>query len=359
MPTRSDVKWSQFKVGITVAIAVAILVVVIFATTGQTSWFTPRITIYTYVPDAGGMLPGANVNLEGVVIGNVTAIHLAEHPPEATKPVEVTMSVAKGHERWLRTDSKVVLGTAGPLGQTLVNISSGTLASPPASNGTVLPGEESTGINTLLVSSHDVVTNANLLLQRMGALMDQIQQGKGSIGALISSRELYDRMDAVVGNLQTLTASLNQGKGTAGKLLTDDTMYRKLDTALDNFNSLLASAQHGNGTAAKLINDPALYNNANQLVTSLHQTIAALNLGQGALGALLTNSPTSDKLKDSLAKLDAVLADIESGQGSASKLLHDPQLYNNLNSLSAETRSLMQAIRTNPKKYLTIHLDIF
>src|SRR6185437_12702279 len=227
LPTRSDVKWSQLKVGITVAIAVAVLVVVIFATTGQTSWFTPRITIYTFVPDAGGMLPGANVNLEGVVIGNVTAIHLAEHPPEVAKPVEVTMSVAKGHERWLRTNSKVVLGTAGPLGQTLVNISSGTLASPPATNGTVLPGEESTGINELLVSSHDVVTNANALLQRMGALVDQIQAGKGS----------------------------------TGKLLTDDGLYVKLDTALDNFNSLLASVQHGNGTAAKLINDPALYTN--------------------------------------------------------------------------------------------------
>ncbi|MGH9393742.1 MAG: MlaD family protein, partial [Terriglobales bacterium] len=172
------------------AVAVAILVAVIFATTGQTSWFTPRIHIFTFVSDAGGMLPGANVNLEGVVIGNVTGIHLAEHPPDAKKPVEVAMSVAKGHERWLRADSTVVLGTAGPLGQTLVNISAGTLAAPPAAEGSVLKGEESTGINQLLVSSHDVVTNAAALEGQIAQLLKQIQEGNGSIGALIYSREL-------------------------------------------------------------------------------------------------------------------------------------------------------------------------
>jgi phospholipid/cholesterol/gamma-HCH transport system substrate-binding protein len=117
--------------------------------------------------------------------------------------------------------------------------------------------------------------------------------------------------------------------------------------------------QHGNGTMAKLVNDPGLYNHADQLVSSLHQTVAALNSGQGAMGALLTNSPTSAKLKDALAQLDAVLTEMQSGKGTVSKLLKDPALYNNLNNLSAETRSLIQAIRTNPKKYLTIHLDIF
>ncbi|MGH9392577.1 MAG: MlaD family protein, partial [Terriglobales bacterium] len=108
-----------------------------------------------------------------------------------------------------------------------------------------------------------------------------------------------------------------------------------------------------------LISDPALYNNANQLVVSLHQTVAALNQGQGAIGALMTNSPSSANLKDALAKLDAVLGELESGQGSAAKLLRDPALYNNLNNLSTETRALIAAIRANPKKYLTIHLNIF
>lgn len=359
MPGRNELRWSQLRVGLTVAVAVVILIFGIFAVTGGVSWFSTRLRLITYVADAGGMRTGANVNLEGVTIGNVTQIRLAENPPDPTRPVEVVMSVSTAHARWLRTDSKVVLGTAGPLGETLVNISAGTLGAPPARDGTVLQGQPSTGINALLVSSHDVVTNANLLEQRVGQLLDQIQNGKGSVGQLLYSSQLYDRFNAVALNLQQLTTNLNQGKGTAGKLLTDETLYTKLNSTLDNLNQLLDTLQHGPGTAAKLINDPTLYNQATKLMASLQHTADAVNAGQGALGALMTNSPTSDKLKDSLSRMDALLTDLQNGKGTAGKLMNDPALYNNLNQLSTETRSLIQAIRTNPKKYLTIHLNIF
>ncbi|MGH9475344.1 MAG: MlaD family protein [Terriglobales bacterium] len=359
MPNRSELRWSQLRVGILVAIAAAVLVFVIFAVTGQSSWFTPRITIYTFVPDAGGMLSGASVNLEGVTVGNVTRIHLAEHPPDPKAPVEITMNVVDTHERWLRTDSTVELGTAGPLGQTLVNINAGTLKAPPAANGTVLPGEPSTGINSLLVSSHSVLEQATVLERQLGQMLDQIQGGKGSIGKLLYSTELYDRFDRTAQNLATLTANLNAGKGTAGKLLSNDTIYNKLNATLDNVNTLVVQLENGNGTMAKLIHDPSLYNHADQLMNGLHQTVQGINAGKGAMGALMTNSETSTKLKDALIRLDAVLAEVQSGQGTMGKLLHDPALYNNLNNLSVETRSLIQAIRTNPKKYLTIHLNIF
>ncbi|MGH9418178.1 MAG: MlaD family protein [Terriglobales bacterium] len=359
MAGRAELRWSQLRVGIVVAIAVAIIVFVIFASTGGSGWFASRMTLHTYVPDAGGMRPGASVNLEGVGIGNVTTIHLAESPPDAQNPVEVTMQVSEGHERWLRTNSTVELGTAGPLGETLVNISAGTLAAPPAHDGTVLPGAPSTGINQLLVSSHNVIQNANLMEQRIGQLLDQIQNGKGSLGKLLYSSELYDRFNDTALNLQHITAKLNSGQGTAGKLLNDASLYDNLNTTLANLNALLNSIQHGNGTAARLINDPSLYNNLNQVTTSLHQTIVALNAGHGALGALMTDSATSAKLKDSLARLDAVLQSLQAGQGTAGKLLTDQALYNNLTNLSAEARALIQAIRANPKRYLTIHLDIF
>ncbi len=359
MPARANLRWSQLKVGILVAVAAAILIVVIFALTGESGWFSPRLHLITYVNDAGGMRPGASVNLEGVGIGNVTAVHLAEHPPDPAQPVQIDMSVTQGHERWLRTNSTVVLGTAGPLGETLVNINAGTLQAPPARDGTVLPGEASTGINALLVSSHNLLTNANVLEERIGQILDQVQNGKGSLGQLFYSDQLYTRMNAIAGNLQVLTANLNRGQGTAGKLLTDDTLYTKINTTLDRLNATLDQVQHGSGTLGKLMNDPALYNHADQLVTGLNTTTGNLNAGRGALGALLTDSPTSAQLKDSLEKLDALLAGLQAGKGTMGKLFSDPTLYNHLDDVSTSTQALLDAIRANPKKYLTIHLNIF
>lgn len=131
MPARSDLHWSQLKVGVTIFVAAIALVVAIFAMTGQSGWFTPKLNLVTYVDDAGGMRPGASVNLEGVIIGTVTDVGLSPKPPDSKRPVEVKMRVTADHQRWLRTDSMVELGTEGPLGETLVNIASGSLTAPP------------------------------------------------------------------------------------------------------------------------------------------------------------------------------------------------------------------------------------
>ena len=359
MPSRADIQWTQLKVGIVVAFSAAILIVVIFAMTGESGLFTRKIHLITFVNNAAGLLTGASVNLEGVAIGNVTSVDLAQHPPDPNAPVRIDMKVTTGHERWLRTDSLVVLGTAGPLGQTLVNINAGSLSAPPARNGTVLKSQEATGINELLVSTHTVVQNANLLVQRIGQILDQIQNGQGSIGKLLYSEELYDRLDRVALNVQKLTDTMAKGQGTIGKLAYSDELYRKLNTTLDSLNSTLDQVQHGKGTMARLLNDPSLYNHSDQLMSSLNTTTANLNAGKGAIGALMTDSQTSRRLEDTIRRLDGVLADLQAGKGTAGKLLTDETLYNNVNRLMSNTQGLIQAIRTDPKKYLTIHLKIF
>ena len=359
MPSRADLQWSQLKVGIVVAVAAAILIVVIFAMTGETGLFTRKLHLVTYVNNAAGLLTGASVNLEGVAIGNVTGVQLAQNPPNPATPVRIDMSVTSGHERWLRTDSVVVLGTAGPLGQTLVNINAGSLSAPPARDGTVLKSQEATGINELLVSTHTVVQNANLLVQRIGQILDQIQNGQGSIGKLLYSEQLYDRLNAIALNVQKLTDTMSQGKGTIGKLAYSDELYNKLNTTLDSLNSTLNQLQHGKGTMARLLNDPSLYDHSDQLINNLRATTANLNAGKGAIGALMTDSQTSQKLEDTIRRLDQVLADLQAGKGTAGKLLTDESMYNNVNHLMTTTQGLIQAIRVDPKKYLTIHLKIF
>lgn len=358
MPSRADLRWSELKVGILIAAAAIILVLVIFALTGQSGFFTHKITLLCYLDDAGGMLPGAQVQLQGVTIGNVNSVGLVPSPPNPQYPVKVEMQVVP-QSRWLRTDSLVELGTAGPLGEALINITAGTLQAPPAQNGTVLKEGPPGGINELMVSSRDVIDRANDILNQLAGIVDQVQKGQGAIGKLLYSDELYDRFDKVAGNLEVLTNNINAGQGTIGKLLSSEDTYNKVNGTLDNLNRTMDAIQNGNGTVGKMMTDPALYNNANDLIHSLQQTVDALNSGQGAMGALLTNSPTSAKLKDTLDRLNALVTTMQSGPGTIAKLLNDPKLYNELTATSAEAESLMQAIRTNPRKYLTIHLNIF
>ena len=60
-----------------------------------------------------------------------------------------------------------------------------------------------------------------------------------------------------------------------------------------------------------------------------------------------------------LGKLDTAIGKINSGEGTLGQLVVNPQLYNSLNALSVESRSLVKDIRANPKKFFRIKLGLF
>lgn len=358
MPSRAELKWSQVKVGLVVAIAIAILLVIIFLMTGKAT-FAGKLHIATYVNDAAGLQRGAMVNLAGVSIGNVTSVQLDPRPPNPLKPVRVEMAVSGSAGAWLRQDSVAELGAVNPLAGTIVNIHRGTLNSPSARDGTVLKSTTATGITQLLVSSHTLLQNANDIVERLGALMDQIQSGQGSIGKLLYSEELYDRFNTIAKNVEKLTAAMNQQRGTIGELVYNRELYTKLNSTLDRLNSTLARIQNGPGTMAKLINDPSLYQHADQLVQGLNHTTAQINSGRGSIGVLLRDQQTAEHLRGTIKNLDSLLAGLQAGKGTAGQLVTNPALYHHVDNLTTELRALIQAFKKHPKKYLTIQLKLF
>ena len=66
-----------------------------------------------------------------------------------------------------------------------------------------------------------------------------------------------------------------------------------------------------------------------------------------------------ESLNITLVKLDGVVDAIQKGQGTVGKLVTDDAAYNNLNKLLNASTDLVTTIRSDPKKYLTIHLKIF
>jgi phospholipid/cholesterol/gamma-HCH transport system substrate-binding protein len=84
-----------------------------------------------------------------------------------------------------------------------------------------------------------------------------------------------------------------------------------------------------------------------------------INSGKGALGKLASDPEFAKKLDETMTNLRIISDRLQAGEGSAGLLLKDPSLYTNADQMLVETRSLVKAIRENPKKYLTIHFKIF
>jgi phospholipid/cholesterol/gamma-HCH transport system substrate-binding protein len=351
------VRWAQLRVGLTVVFASITLAVLIFLMTGTGGLFTPKMYLHVYFDNASGLRPGAPVRLQGVDIGNVTAIRVVPH--KEPYPVEVTMKVSTKYIREIRTDSIATLTTAGVLGEVFVDINSTQATGPEVKNGDVLKMQSQPDLNDVVRSTQSSLQNLDVLIHRIDRIVSFIESGNGSIGKMIYDPALYNQLNASVKEFQGIMQQVSSGQGSLGKLLTDDQLYNKANDTVDKLNRIATELEQGQGTAGKFLKDPALYNNANQTIAKANRLMDDINAGKGTLGMLAKDEAFRAKLNDTITNLNALSAKLESGQGTAGKFINDPTLYNNTNQMLLETRNLLQAVREDPKKYLTIRLRVF
>ena len=357
MPSERELKWSQLKVGLTVIIASIVLGVLIFLMSGTTGLFARKITIFSYIDNAGGLRKGAAVRLQGVDIGNVIGIRVvAEKSPT---PVEIKMRVNDRYSGFLRTDSHVELSTAGVLGETFVDIDSRGATGSPVKDGTVLEAQAVPDLQDVVRSSQTTLQNVDTLLKRADRIMSAVESGQGSVGKLIYDKQLYVNLNDAIKQVQGILSDVNNGRGTLGKILKDEELYNKLNVSVDKLNSMVDGINAGQGTLGKLVKDPTLYENANQTLAKANQLMTNINEGKGALGKFAHDEEFARKLDTTITNLNNIVARLNAGEGSAGMILKDPSLYNNADQMLLESRNLIKAIRENPKKYLTIRLRVF
>jgi phospholipid/cholesterol/gamma-HCH transport system substrate-binding protein len=357
VPSQKQLQWSQLRVGLTVLIASAVLVALIFLMSNTTGLFTRKIVLHSYFDNASGLRVGAPVRLDGVDIGNVTGIRVVQGKP--LTPVEITMRVSTQYAFGLHKDSMTSLNTAGVLGETFVDIDSAKAREALAKDGDVLPIRDRPDFQELVRASQGTLQNMDALLQRVSRILSVVESGQGSVGKLINDPGLYNRLDATVSEVHDLVAKVGQGQGTIGKLLTDDELYRKANGTIDKLNTLADEINQGKGTAGKFFKDPALYDNANKTIAEARQMVEQINSSKGALNKFTRDEEFAKKLDNTVTKLSRLADRLDAGEGTAGRLFHDESLYKNADAMLVESRELIKAIRQDPKKYLTIKLKIF
>jgi phospholipid/cholesterol/gamma-HCH transport system substrate-binding protein len=357
LPSQKQLKWSQLRVGLTVLFASVTLMVLIFVMSGTGGWFTSKITLRSFLDNAGGLREGAPVRLAGVDIGNVTGIRIVDGKP--TTPVEVTMKVNTKYKFNLRKDSVTLLSTAGVLGETFVDVDSSAAKGPLATDGDTLAAREQPQIEDVVRASQGTLQNMDALLKRVDRIVAFIESGQGSIGKVIYSPALYDQLNATVLEAKGLMDDIQSGKGSLGPLLTSDEAYKKVIAAIDKLNVIVDELQQGKGTAGKLLKDPELYNNANKAIANVRELTDDINAGKGAIGKMTHDQEFAAKLQTLMSNLSELSERLAKGEGTAGMLFKDPALYNNSNQMLVETRELVKSIRENPKKYLTFHVKVF
>ena len=343
--------------GLVVIFASIALAVLIFLMTGPSGMFTKKILVNAYVDNAGGLRVGAPVRLEGVDIGNITAITVV--PSHGLTPVQVSMKLSTKYKGALKKDSMASLSTAGVLGETFMDIDSRAATGLPAQTGDTLPTKVSPQLQDVVRSSQSTLENVDILVRRVDRILTQIESGNGSIGKLIYDEALYERLNKTLTEVQSMVTQISEGRGSVGKLINSDELYNKAKGSLDNLDKIIDEINQGKGSVGKFLKDPSLFDNANATIAKANTLMGDINAGKGALGKFAADPEFARKLDNTMTKLSSIADKIDSDKGTAGLFLTDPKVYNNTDQMLVETRNLVKAIRENPKKYLTIHFKIF
>src|SRR5258707_6392440 len=211
MPTAQKVSWAKLKVGVLAIMAMTILGVLIFYLTGTTRLFAKETKLYTYMDDAVSISKGSPVRLNGILVGEVTAVALSgDNNPR--RIVKIAMDVHSDQVPNIPADSIAAISAENVLGSKFINIKKGRGSTPVQPNAEIA-SLDTQGFDELVQQGYGVLASLQTIVKRVDAIVGLVEVGKGSIGKLLVDEELYNRVIAIMAEAQKITAALTSNKG--------------------------------------------------------------------------------------------------------------------------------------------------
>jgi phospholipid/cholesterol/gamma-HCH transport system substrate-binding protein len=319
------ITWDQLRVGLLIALGVAVLAVAVYKLGQAANLFVKRYQLIAYLPDANGLREGGTVMVAGQLAGTVTKIEFLPVDLDTTRNLKLTLAVDATVREQIRRDSKGKLRTLGLLGDKVFDITPGTPRFQPLREGDTIT----------VVPSLDYEA---VIAQASGAVTKGFPPPR---------------------DLRTITGGLAKGEGTVGQLLTNRALYDQLNGTLARANGMLGRLQNPNGTIGRMLDDPALYNRLVGVIGSTDSLVMSINSSKGTAGRLLRDSTLYVNMVGITRGADSLMRTLTNGQGTASKLLTDQTLYDQLNKLVTDLSAMLADVRQDPRRYTKGMIKVF
>ena len=346
------------KVGILGIVALACVALLVFLLTGDIQWFKKDIPLHVYTSDADGLTKGSSVRINGIQAGKINTVDLSGETDPA-RVIRIDLVVDEDMIKQIPADSIARISSDNLLGSTkFLQITKGTSHSLIQSNAT-LASVANPDFDKLVEQGYNILGSLQLLLGKVQDIVGQVEVGKGTIGKLLVDETLYNSLQATVNQVLLLATNLNSKNGTIGHLINDSQLYDQLQTVVTQVTSLADGLQKGEGTAGMLLKDPKLYNDVSKTVGELNTMLADLNAGKGTAGQLLKDDKIAHQFSATIDKVNVAIDKLNAGQGTLGQLMVNPALYDSATGTTRELQETLKAFRANPKKFLTIKLQLF
>ncbi len=306
---------NETKVGAIAVVSVALLILGFNFLKGK-KLFSKSLTLYGVYGNVQGLQNSNPIVINGLQVGTVYKISTDKDMNRIKVEFNITKDINV-------PKNSVATIKPNPIGTTSVEISLGDATQNLISGDTILT-EANAGVfndilkkvNPVLYEVQRAVSSLDTLIINVNSVIDP--RTKGNIASTFE-------------NFKTISASMITSTAYLEKLLNTET--GALAKTLQNVNSITGNLATNN-------------EKINSVVTNLDKTTTKLSQ--------LDFQKTLNSLDSTINSLKKIVATADSKDGTLGKLINDPTLYQNLASTGNKLNLLLDDIRTNPKRYVSI-----
>lgn len=227
----------ELKVGFFVAFGMGLIMIAILVL-GSTENLMTRKDRYTiHVANVEGMIPGAKVVLGGIQVGTVESIDFDME----RRNIQVLLNVTRKSSTWIREDSTAEIATQGILGDKYVSIVPGTEGKKQLAPGTDIPIKLSKSLSQFITQGDQLMITLNRIAVSVDHLLQDFETGNRSeifFQGLTNtaknmshaseklSHELENiKLKKTLTSLSSILEKIDNGTGTLGAMVNDPSLY--------------------------------------------------------------------------------------------------------------------------------------
>lgn len=289
-------KHLERKIGLFILAALTGIALVVALVGMQRGIFTKTYTLHFTADRGTGFSKGMPVKLSGFRIGRITDLALNEQAM-----VDITIEVDRKYKKWIRSDSTVKLVKEGLVGDSIVEVSVGSLEKPEVKDGASIIYVKTKALDEIV---QEISEKVKPVLIEVRDIIGYINDPNGNLKKTIHNLEILTRnlehtrgradllLDSTTRNLEAISQqSTRLLDSTSRKIDSLDiaklnTSLEKLPPLLDNVNAISVETKQLAERAFPLV--PGLLSRTEELLFSSDRLINSLNnswlLGGGDAG---------------------------------------------------------------------------
>ena len=280
-----DTHTQRFKVrlGLFILGGLSLFVIAIFIIGKQKNLFNPVFKLHATFYNVSGLQVGNNIRFSGINVGTVDNITIVDD-----STVLVDMLIRQEIKKFIKSDSRVSVGSEGLIGDKLLVITQGSPALPIVTDNQQLESIEPVEMDAIIASLKKTVENTEVITKEAANMMLKINSGKGTLGRIVHDTIIAQKINQSILNFESTTEELDKTM-TATKFSLAEIM-RSLNVTADNakgstgqLEEIMISLNNGEGTVGRLLHDTVTSKNIDQTIVNLKSSSKALDENLEAL----------------------------------------------------------------------------